>query len=85
MERGRPALARSRTARAGAARVMPPMPWSKFDDGEPLGWSTAWCFWMSWLLPYRTAEYHGFDKASGESNLGPWRWNRPDVLRRDRG
>jgi hypothetical protein len=62
--------------------MTPPMPWAKFEDGEPLGWEASWRIWKAWLLPYRTAEFLGLSDDGTDMLLGPWKWHRPNVLRR---
>jgi hypothetical protein len=63
----------------------PPMPWHRFEDGDPLGWSDAWGIWKMWLLPYRTATLTiRYDGITYETTLGPRKWNRPDALRRSK-
>lgn len=57
------------------------MPWAKFEDGDLLGWSASLRLWKSYLLPYRTAEFQGWDEEKQDIVLGPWKWHRPDILR----
>lgn len=62
----------------------PPMPWAKWSDGESLGWRTSFALWRHFFLPYRTAEFLGYDEATFEMQLGPWQWHRPHILWRAR-
>jgi hypothetical protein len=43
-----------------------------------------WRLWKMRWFPYRTAEWKGYDEETGEMVLGPWKWNRPMVLRKKR-
>lgn len=53
-------------------------------DNEDHEYEIRWAmFKMKWF-PYRTAEFLGYDKKTLELELGPWKWNKPNVLRRKR-
>jgi hypothetical protein len=54
------------------------MPWAKWEDGERLGLTISMRMWRSFLFPYRTAEFRGYDQQTLEIDLGPWQWHPPD-------
>lgn len=41
-----------------------------------------WRIWKMRWFPYRTAEFIGWDDEKDKIKLGPWKWHRPDALRR---
>lgn len=52
-------------------------------DSEERELVLRWRLWKMEWLPYKTAEYLGYDEKKQEMKLGPWKWNKPDRWTKD--
>ena len=53
----------------------------KFDN-EDHEYEIRFEIWRMKWLPYKTAEFLGYNEETLEMDLGPWKWHKPDVLRK---